>query len=49
MAGTKCACADRIILVRRTEDTGTVTVPHPVRDVRPGTLKSIERQSGIRF
>jgi predicted RNA binding protein YcfA (HicA-like mRNA interferase family) len=28
---------------------GTVTVPHPVKDLRIGTLKSIERQSGIRF
>jgi predicted RNA binding protein YcfA (HicA-like mRNA interferase family) len=28
---------------------GLVTVPHPVRDVKPGTLKSIERQSGVRL
>jgi hypothetical protein len=28
---------------------GLVTVPHPVRDVAPGTLRSIERQSGLRL
>jgi predicted RNA binding protein YcfA (HicA-like mRNA interferase family) len=34
---------------RHGEKPGTVTVPHPVRDVRLGTLKAIERQSGLRF
>jgi predicted RNA binding protein YcfA (HicA-like mRNA interferase family) len=28
---------------------GRVTVPHPRRDVAIGTLRSIERQSGIRL
>lgn len=28
---------------------GRVTVTHPVKDVPFGTLKSIERQSGIKF
>lgn len=28
---------------------GTVTVPHPVKDLSPGTLRSIERQSGIKL
>jgi len=28
---------------------GRVTVPHPVRDFKIGTLKSIARQSGIRL
>ncbi|GAA0599916.1 type II toxin-antitoxin system HicA family toxin [Caenispirillum bisanense] len=28
---------------------GKVTVPHPVRDIAVGTLKSIERQAGIRL
>lgn len=28
---------------------GRVTVPHPQRDLKIGTLKSIERQSGIRL
>lgn len=28
---------------------GLVTVPHPVRDIKVGTLKSIERQAGIRL
>jgi predicted RNA binding protein YcfA (HicA-like mRNA interferase family) len=27
---------------------GRVTVPHPVKDLKIGTLKSIERQSGVR-
>lgn len=26
---------------------GRVTIPHPVKDIKPGTLKSIERQSGV--
>jgi predicted RNA binding protein YcfA (HicA-like mRNA interferase family) len=28
---------------------GRVTVPHPVKDLKIGTLKSIEKQSGIKF
>ena len=26
---------------------GLVTVPHPVKDIKLGTLKSIERQSSV--
>jgi predicted RNA binding protein YcfA (HicA-like mRNA interferase family) len=26
---------------------GTVTVKHPVKDYKPGTLKSMERQAGL--
>ena len=28
---------------------GRVTVAHPVKDLKPGTVKSIERQSGLRL
>lgn len=28
---------------------GRFTVPHPKRDVPPGTLKSIEKQAGIKL
>ncbi|MDI6852698.1 MAG: type II toxin-antitoxin system HicA family toxin [Deltaproteobacteria bacterium] len=28
---------------------GRVTVPHPEKDIPAKTLKSIERQSGVRF
>ena len=28
---------------------GKVTIPHPVKDMDPKTLKSIERQSGLIF
>lgn len=28
---------------------GIVTVPHPRKDIPAGTLKSIERQAGIRL
>jgi len=28
---------------------GRVTVPHPKKDLPIGTLKSIERQAGLRF
>jgi predicted RNA binding protein YcfA (HicA-like mRNA interferase family) len=31
------------------ERPGLVTVPHPVKDIKIGTLKSIERQSGVRL
>ena len=29
--------------------SGHVTVPHPRKDMRTGTIKSIERQSGLKF
>jgi predicted RNA binding protein YcfA (HicA-like mRNA interferase family) len=29
--------------------SGRVTVPHPKRDIPMGTLKSIEKQAGIRL
>ena len=29
------------------ERPGLVTVPHPVKDIKIGTRKSIERQSGV--
>jgi predicted RNA binding protein YcfA (HicA-like mRNA interferase family) len=28
---------------------GRVTVPHPKKDIPPGTLKAIEEQSGLRL
>jgi len=28
---------------------GTVTVKHPAKDIPIGTLKSIERQAGLKF
>ncbi len=28
---------------------GIVTVPHPVKDMRIGTLRSIEKQSGVKL
>jgi predicted RNA binding protein YcfA (HicA-like mRNA interferase family) len=28
---------------------GKVTVPHPAKDIKIGTLKSMERQSGIKL
>ena len=35
--------------LRHPERKGRVTVPHPKKDIPIGTLKSIERQSGIKF
>jgi len=29
--------------------SGRVTVPHPKKDVPPGTVKSIEKQAGIKL
>lgn len=34
---------------RHPERPGIVTVPHPVRELPLGTLRSIERQSGVRL
>ena len=34
---------------RHPSKPGLVTVPHPVRDVTLGTLRSIERQSGLQL
>lgn len=34
---------------RHPDKKGRVTVPHPKKDIPIGTLKSIERQSGIKF
>jgi predicted RNA binding protein YcfA (HicA-like mRNA interferase family) len=31
------------------EKKGRVTVPHPKKDIPIGTLRSIERQSGVSF
>ncbi|HVJ50984.1 MAG TPA: type II toxin-antitoxin system HicA family toxin [Aliidongia sp.] len=28
---------------------GRVTLPHPVKDLKTGTLKSIERQAGVKL
>jgi predicted RNA binding protein YcfA (HicA-like mRNA interferase family) len=37
------------IQFRHSSKKGRVTVPHPKKDIPIGTLKSIERQSGIKF
>lgn len=34
---------------RHEQRAGTVTVPHPVKDMPLGTVKSIEHQFGIRL
>ncbi|MES1156976.1 MAG: type II toxin-antitoxin system HicA family toxin [Alphaproteobacteria bacterium] len=37
--------------VRMTSPDGTrhVTVPHPKKDLKPGTLASIEKDTGVKF
>jgi len=37
------------IQFRHPSKKGRVTVPHPKKDIPIGTLRSIERQSGIKF
>ncbi|MEK7401930.1 MAG: type II toxin-antitoxin system HicA family toxin [Gemmatimonadota bacterium] len=37
------------VQLRHPIKAGTVTVKHPARDYPIGTLKSIERQSGLRL
>jgi predicted RNA binding protein YcfA (HicA-like mRNA interferase family) len=34
---------------KHSEHPGRVTVPHPERDIPIGTLRSIEKQSGLKF
>ena len=34
---------------RHASKTGRVTVPHPNRDIPIGTLRSIEKQSGLKL
>ena len=34
---------------RHDDRPGLVTVPHPNRDIPRGTLRSIERQSGVKL
>ncbi|CAN2039129.1 mRNA interferase HicA [Candidatus Magnetomoraceae bacterium gMMP-15] len=34
---------------RHSQKQGIVTVPHPKKDLPIGTLKSIQKQSGIKF
>ncbi|MGK2936130.1 MAG: type II toxin-antitoxin system HicA family toxin [Gemmatimonadaceae bacterium] len=34
---------------RHVSRPGTVTVPHPEKDLPAGTVRSIERQSGVRL
>jgi predicted RNA binding protein YcfA (HicA-like mRNA interferase family) len=37
------------VQLKHSVKTGRVTVPHPKRDLPLGTLKSIERQAGIKL
>ncbi len=34
---------------RHPHKPGKVTIPHPVKDLKIGTIKSIERQSGVKL
>lgn len=45
----KVATAGSHTQFRHPDRKGRVTVPHPKKDIPIGTLKSIERQSGIKF
>ena len=37
------------IQLRHPDRKGRVTVPHPKKEIPPGTLRSVERQAGTRF
>ncbi|MGP9818390.1 type II toxin-antitoxin system HicA family toxin [Salinarimonas sp. NSM] len=37
------------VQLKHPDRPGRVTVPHPKRDIPIGTLKSIERQSGLQL
>ncbi|MCH7486553.1 MAG: type II toxin-antitoxin system HicA family toxin [Proteobacteria bacterium] len=37
------------VQMKHPRNPGRVTVPHPKRDLPAGTVKSIERQAGLKF
>ena len=37
------------VQLKHPDKPGRVTVPHPKRDIPIGTLKSIEKQSGVKL
>ena len=37
------------VILNRADGQGIVVVPHPKRDVPLGTVKAIERQSGVKL
>lgn len=37
------------VQLKHPEKSGRVTLPHPKRDLPIGTLKSIEKQSGVKL
>ena len=39
----------RHIQLKHPTKPGRVTVPHPVKDLKPGTLASIEHQAGLKL
>ncbi len=43
------ACKGSHLQFKHKTKAGRVTVPHPKRDLPKGTIKSIEKQSGISF
>jgi predicted RNA binding protein YcfA (HicA-like mRNA interferase family) len=45
----KVAQAGSHVQFKHPSKPGRVTVPHPRRDIPLGTLRSIERQSGLRL
>lgn len=49
MAGFKWLKKGSHVQFKHPTKTGRVTVPHPKRDVPLGTLKAIERQSGLKL
>jgi predicted RNA binding protein YcfA (HicA-like mRNA interferase family) len=46
---TRVAQKGSHVQLKHPERTGRVTVPHPSRDVPIGTLRSIEKQSGLKL
>jgi hypothetical protein len=47
--GTSFGSPGVTIIFRHPEQNQVVTVPHPKADLPIGTLKSIERQSGLKL
>lgn len=49
MAGAKWPEKGSHVQLKHPTKPGRVTVPHPRKDMAIGTLKSIERQAGIKL
>lgn len=49
MGGSRSAGGGSYVQLKHPTKPGRVTVPHPIKDLPLGTLRSIEHQSGLKL